>query len=65
MAGIAIFFPSFSTFTRRPGLWREDVYVRPEHRGGGIGKAFLERFFTLVRERGCARTEWRITQVNL
>ena len=61
LAGIAIFFP---TFTGRPGLWLEDVYVRPERRGEGIGKAFLARFLTLARERGCARAEWSVLEWN-
>jgi len=64
LAGIAIFFPTFSTFTGRPGLWLEDVYVRPEHRGEGIGKAFLARFLTLARERGCTRAEWSVLDWN-
>ena len=64
LAGIAIFFPTFSTFTGRPGLWLEDVYVRPEYRGEGIGKAFLERFLTIARERGCARAEWSVLDWN-
>jgi len=64
LVGMAIFFPTFSTFTGRPGLWLEDVYVRPERRGEGIGKAFLARFLTLARERGCARAEWSVLEWN-
>lgn len=64
LSGMAIFHPSFSTFTGRPGLWLEDVYVRPECRDAGIGKAFLERFLTIARERGCARAEWSVLDWN-
>ena len=64
LAGIAIFHPTFSTFTGRPGLWLEDIYVRPECRGEGIGKAFLERFLATARERDCARAEWAVLDWN-
>jgi GNAT superfamily N-acetyltransferase len=56
--GYAIFFTIFSTFECRPGIWLEDLYVRPEHRRGGIGRAVMEHLATLARERGHVRLEW-------
>jgi GNAT superfamily N-acetyltransferase len=56
--GYAIFFTTFSTFECRSGLWLEDVYVRPEHRRGGIGRAVMEYLAQLAQERGHVRLEW-------
>jgi GNAT superfamily N-acetyltransferase len=56
--GYAIFFTTFSTFECRSGIWLEDVYVRPEHRRGGIGRAVMEHLAQLTRERGHVRLEW-------
>jgi GNAT superfamily N-acetyltransferase len=56
--GYAIFFTTFSTFECRSGIWLEDVYVRPEHRRGGIGKAVMEHLANLALERGHVRLEW-------
>jgi len=56
--GYAIFFTTFSTFECRSGIWLEDVYVRPEHRRGGIGRAVMEHLATLTRDRGHVRLEW-------
>ncbi|HKO37071.1 MAG TPA: GNAT family N-acetyltransferase [Solirubrobacterales bacterium] len=56
--GYAIFFTTFSTFECRSGVWLEDVYVRPEHRRGGIGRAVMEHLAQLVLERGHVRLEW-------
>lgn len=56
--GYAIFFTTFSTFECRSGLWLEDVYVRPEHRRGGIGRAVMEHLAQLAQERGHVRLEW-------
>jgi GNAT superfamily N-acetyltransferase len=56
--GYAIFFTTFSTFECRSGIWLEDVYVRPEHRRGGIGRAVMEHLAQLARERGHVRLEW-------
>jgi GNAT superfamily N-acetyltransferase len=56
--GYAIFFTTFSTFECRSGIWLEDVYVRPEHRRGGIGLAVMERLAALALERGHVRLEW-------
>jgi len=56
--GYAIFFTTFSTFECRSGIWLEDVYVRPEHRRGGIGRAVMEHLANLTLERGHVRLEW-------
>lgn len=64
LAGIAIFHPTFSTFAGRPGLWLEDLYVRPECRGAGLGRAFLAHFLSIARERNCARVEWSVLDGN-
>lgn len=56
--GYAIFFTTFSTFETRSGVWLEDVYVRPEHRRGGIGGAVMEHLAALTLERGHVRLEW-------
>lgn len=57
-AGYAIFFPTFSTFETRPGLWLEDIYVRPRWRRRGIATAVLRRLAGLALERDLARLEW-------
>ena len=62
--GFALFFTTFSTFLCKPGLYLEDVFVEPEHRGAGIGKALLVRLAALARERGCGRFEWRVLDWN-
>src|SRR3954449_7850492 len=56
--GYAIFFTTFSTFECRSGIWLEDVYVRPEHRRGGIGPRGVEQLAGLALERGHVRLEW-------
>jgi GNAT superfamily N-acetyltransferase len=56
--GYAIFFTTFSTFECRPGIWLEDVYVRPEHRRGGVGQAVMEHLAQIAVERDLARLEW-------
>ncbi|HET7418036.1 MAG TPA: GNAT family N-acetyltransferase [Solirubrobacterales bacterium] len=56
--GYAIFFTTFSTFECRSGIWLEDVYVRPEHRRGGIGRAVMEHLARIAEERGHVRLEW-------
>jgi GNAT superfamily N-acetyltransferase len=56
--GYAIFFTTFSSFECRSGIWLEDVYVRPEHRRGGIGRAVMEHLAQLARHRGHVRLEW-------
>lgn len=56
--GFALFFHNFSTFLGRPGIYLEDLYVRPEMRGKGLGKALLSFLAHLAKERNCGRLEW-------
>ncbi|EXS70035.1 GNAT family N-acetyltransferase [Sphingobium sp. Ant17] len=62
--GFALFFHNFSTFEGRPGLYLEDLFVRPEARGSGAGKALLVRLAELAIERDCARLEWSVLDWN-
>jgi GNAT superfamily N-acetyltransferase len=62
--GFALFFTTFSTFLCKPGLYLEDLFVEPEHRGAGLGKALLRRLAALAGERGCGRLEWRVLDWN-
>ncbi len=63
-AGFALFFHSFSTFLGRPGIYLEDLYVRPEFRGRGVGRVLLTYLATLAKERGCGRLEWSVLDWN-
>ncbi len=63
-AGFALFFHNFSTFLGLPGIYLEDLYVRPEYRGSGIGRALLVRLAKLAKERGCGRLEWWVLDWN-
>lgn len=63
-AGFALFFHSFSTFLGRPGIYLEDLYVKPEFRGRGIGRALLAHLARLAKERGCGRLEWAVLDWN-
>ncbi|MBA4701072.1 MAG: GNAT family N-acetyltransferase [Ruminococcus sp.] len=56
--GFALFFHNFSTFLGRAGIYLEDLYVRPEYRGRGYGKAILKKLAQIAVERGCGRLEW-------
>lgn len=56
--GFALFFHNFSTFLGRSGLYLEDLFVLPEHRGKGCGKAILRKLASIAVERGCGRMEW-------
>ena len=60
VAGMALWFRTFSTFLGRPGIWLEDLFVRPEHRGGGLGLALLEA----LRARTDGRVEWAVLDWN-
>jgi len=64
LAGQTIFFHNFSTFVGRPGLYIEDLYVRPDFRGNGIGKALLKEVINLAKERNCGRVEWVVLDWN-
>lgn len=63
-AGFALYFHNFSTFAGRAGIYLEDLYVKPEHRGNGIGKALLIHLARLARDRNCARLEWAVLDWN-
>ncbi|WP_228282375.1 GNAT family N-acetyltransferase [Rubrobacter tropicus] len=63
-AGFALFFHNYSTFLGKPGIYLEDLYVRPEFRGAGIGRALLARLARLTVERGCGRLEWWVLDWN-
>ena len=56
--GFALFFHNFSTFVGRAGIYLEDLFVRPEHRGKGYGKGLLQQLAKIAVERGCGRLEW-------
>ena len=62
--GFAVFFHNFSTWLGRPGLYLEDLFVRPEERGKGYGRALLERLAQIAKERGCGRMEWAVLDWN-
>lgn len=63
-AGMALFFQNYSTWRGRPGVYLEDLFVRPEFRRRGIGRALLAHLARLARERGCARLEWAVLDWN-
>ena len=63
-AGFALFFHNFSTFLGRGGIYLEDLYVRPAHRGKGYGKGLLAQLARLATERGCGRLEWACLDWN-
>jgi GNAT superfamily N-acetyltransferase len=62
--GFALFFHNFSTFEGRPGIYLEDLFVRPGARGSGLGKALLAHLAALAVERDCARLEWSVLDWN-
>jgi GNAT superfamily N-acetyltransferase len=62
--GFALFYPTFSSWLCQPGIWLEDLYVRPEHRGGGVGRALLGHLARLAVEGGCGRVEWSALDWN-
>jgi GNAT superfamily N-acetyltransferase len=62
--GLALFFPTFSTFRGQPGLYLEDLFVQPEHRNKGIGKALLQTLAQITRDRGFGRLEWAVLDWN-
>jgi GNAT superfamily N-acetyltransferase len=63
-AGFILFFHNFSTFLGRAGIYLEDLYVRPEFRGSGVGKALLKKLGAITVERGCGRLEWSCLDWN-
>jgi GNAT superfamily N-acetyltransferase len=64
VAGMALWFVTFSTWRGRHGLWLEDLYVSPEHRGLGLGRALLSRLAAVAVERGYERLEWNVLDWN-
>jgi GNAT superfamily N-acetyltransferase len=64
VVGFALFFHNYSTFIGKPTLYLEDLFVRPEHRGKGHGKALLQALARLALERDCGRLEWSVLNWN-
>lgn len=62
--GFALYFTTFSTFAGQPGLYLEDVYIKPDYRGKGIGKAVMTYLARLAKERGYKRFEWSVLDWN-
>ncbi len=62
--GFALFLHNYSTFLARPGIYLEDLFVRPTHRGKGHGKALLQEVARIAVERGCGRFEWAVLDWN-
>jgi len=62
--GFALFFHNFSTFLGKPGIYLEDLFVRPEARGKGVGEQLLAHLARLALERGCARLDWAVLDWN-
>lgn len=63
-AGFALFFHNFSTFLGKPGIYLEDLFIKPELRGKGIGREVLAFLAKVAVERGCARLEWAVLDWN-
>jgi GNAT superfamily N-acetyltransferase len=63
-AGFALFFHNYSTFLAQPGIYLEDLFVKPEFRGRGFGKALLVRLAQIARARNCGRVEWAVLNWN-
>lgn len=64
IVGQALFFKNFSTFLGKPGIYLEDLYVKPEYRGKGIGKALLQKIISIAKERNYGRVEWSVLNWN-
>lgn len=64
VAGFALFCGNYSTFLAQPGIWLEDLFVRSEHRGAGIGRMLLAHLARLAVQRGCGRVEWAVLDWN-
>ncbi|BCJ62709.1 GNAT family N-acetyltransferase [Micromonospora endophytica] len=62
--GFALYYSTYSTVAGRPGIHLEDLYVRPEHRGNGVGRELLAHLARLAVRRGCARLEWWVLRTN-
>lgn len=64
IAGFALYFYNFSTFLGKPGLYLEDLFIRPEFRGSGLGKTVLQKLAAIAVEEGCGRFEWWVLDWN-
>lgn len=64
LAGMALWFETFSTWEGRHGIWLEDLFVRPRHRGSGLGRLLLQRLAVICVERGYRRLEWNVLDWN-
>jgi len=64
VVGQALFFKNFSTFLGKPGIYLEDLYVKPDMRGKGIGKALLDKIISIAKERNFGRVEWSVLDWN-
>jgi GNAT superfamily N-acetyltransferase len=62
--GFALFFQTYSTFVGKPGIWLEDLFVLPEDRGSGVGKALLLEVAKIAHQRNCGRLEWSVLDWN-
>jgi len=62
--GLALYFFNYSTWTGRPGLYLEDLYVKPEYRSLGVGKAFFGQLGKIAQEKSCARLDWAVLKWN-
>ncbi|TFY73741.1 hypothetical protein EWM64_g10273 [Hericium alpestre] len=62
--GMALYFFNFSTWTGRPGLYLEDLFVKPEHRNLGVGKALFAQLAKIAQEKNCARMDWQVLTWN-
>jgi GNAT superfamily N-acetyltransferase len=62
--GFALFFHNYSTFLAQPGIYLEDLFVKPDHRGSGVGRALLEALARTAVERDCGRMEWAVLDWN-
>ena len=63
-AGYAMWFQDFSSFVGKPGIYLEDVFVLPDHRGNGVGRALLRQVARVARDRGCRRLAWSVLDWN-
>lgn len=64
VAGFALYFSNYSTFLAKPGIYLEDLFVLPQYRGAGLGRALLARLAEIAVERGCGRLEWSVLDWN-
>lgn len=64
-AGFALYFQNYSTFLAKPGLYLEDLFVQPAHRGAGLGRALITTVARIAHERGCGRFEWTVLDWNV